>query len=252
MCAIFGFIASKNAPGLNLRTLAAIARGNVQRGPHAFGFAWTDAAGRLRMFKRTGRLVDHVGDLAMARDARMLVGHLRWATHGDAGNNLNNHPHPADGGWIVHNGVVQNYGRLLSRRDYSPVTECDSEVLGLLIEDEVGTLAQRVGAAVGETDGNLAMLGLWNRPGQMIVARRGNPLHVATAAEGLYLATLPFGLPGRPEPLPDNRVTRLSVRAGKVLSTSIKLRAPAAAAVPAGLWSPEDDDDADESMYCGG
>ena len=70
----------------------------------------------------------------MARNARMLVGHCRWATHGDPRNNLNNHPHPADGGWIVHNGVVHNHEDLRRRVRPLAVTECDSEVLGLLIE----------------------------------------------------------------------------------------------------------------------
>nr|MBA3776947.1 class II glutamine amidotransferase [Betaproteobacteria bacterium] len=162
MCAIFGFIARRPDARVNLRTLAAIARGNVARGPHAFGFAWVDVLGRLRMYKQTGRLVDHLGVLSMARDARMLIGHLRYATHGDAGNNLNNHPHPADGGWIVHNGVLRNYEPLIARHRLRPVSECDSEALGLLIEQsEDPSLSGRVADAVNAADGPLAMLGIW-------------------------------------------------------------------------------------------
>ena len=178
MCAIFGFIA-RDEKKPSIRTLGQIVRGNVQRGPHAFGLSWIDSKGRLRMYKQTGRLTDHLGILAMARDARMLIGHLRWATHGDFRNNLNNHPHSADGGWIVHNGIVDNYRELLDSRDLMPVIECDSEALGLLIEQEAGTLLQRASKAVRATDGLLAMLGLWARPGTMLAVRRGNPLHTA-------------------------------------------------------------------------
>jgi hypothetical protein len=48
------------------------------------------------------RVSDHLGLLQMAADARMLIGHCRWATQGDPADNINNHPHAADGGWIVH------------------------------------------------------------------------------------------------------------------------------------------------------
>lgn len=228
MCAIFGFVSRSQQPP-RLESLAAIVRANVVRGPHAFGFAWIDSAGRLRMFKQTGRMTDHLGALAMARDARMLVGHLRYATHGDYDNNLNNHPHPADGGWIVHNGIVHNYRQLVAERGLWPVSECDSEVLGLLIERGAGSLRDRAARAVRATDGNLAMLGLWARPAVMIAARRGNPLHRADAGEGTYLATLAAGLPGRARPVEDDQVLQLTRWGGRVrtMTTALPRRAAA-------------------------
>ena len=84
----------------------------MARGPHAFGFAWLDWEGRLRMFKQTGKITSNLGLLRMMKNARIIVGHCRYATHGAPENNLNNHPHPADGGWIVHNGVVSNHEEL--------------------------------------------------------------------------------------------------------------------------------------------
>lgn len=228
MCSIFGYIARADK-GPSLKTLEAITRGNIARGPHAFGFSWIDSRGRLRMYKQTGRLTDHLGLLAMARDARMLIGHLRYATHGDATDQINNHPHPVDGGWLVHNGVIRNYEELVE--DLYPVSACDSETLGLLIEREAGSIIQRVASAVEETDGGLAMLGLWSRPSTLIAARRGNPLSLAETREGMYLATLPAGLPDDAKSMADNRVMRFARPVNRktgIVWSSLKIAAPAA------------------------
>ena len=134
----------------------------------------------------------------MAADAKMLIGHCRFATQGDPANNLNNHPHPVDGGWLVHNGVIHNYQSLLDWHNLYPNTQCDSEVLGLLIERAEGTLLERCLEAVNEVGrGDLVMLGLWARPHRMIVARRNNPLSVGKTTVGRYYASLPDKLPGK-------------------------------------------------------
>lgn len=196
MCAIFGYVARDGKP-IDLPTLKRIARANVRRGPHAWGLAWIDARGRLRMFKQTGDITDSLGLLAMARGATQLVGHVRYATHGEPENNLNNHPHAADGGWLVHNGVVGNYREIVRAQSLHTISECDSEVLGHLIErDESDDIVTRCWSAADQTTGPLAMLGLWREHG-VVAVRRGNPLHVGTCQSGYWLATLSGGLPGR-------------------------------------------------------
>ena len=194
MCGVFGFIAN-DGHQVNLKRLEAIAVATQRRGPHAFGFAWIDQRGRLRMYKQTGRISDHLGLLAMAADARMIVGHCRWATQGDPANNLNNHPHAADGGWIVHNGVIRDYQELCDHHDLAMNTDCDSEVLGLMVERFEGTLAQRCAEAVGQVDSPAVLLGLWSKPARMIAVRSGNPLMMGTAETGIYLGSLRQGLP---------------------------------------------------------
>jgi len=207
MCGVFGFV-SRDGGRLNLATLARVARATERRGPHAFGFAWIDGHGRLKCYKQTGRITDHLGLLALASDARMLVGHCRYATQGDPADNINNHPHPADGGWIVHNGQVRNYAALVQAFDLFPVSDCDSEVIGLLVEQAEGSVLDRCRAAVkvvspDEAPGSLfghhsplVLLGLWPRPDRLVVVRRGNPLHQGRTDHGLYLASLADGLPG--------------------------------------------------------
>src|SRR5262249_33593856 len=153
-------------------------------------------------YKQTGRVSDHLGLLGMAADARMLVGHCRFATQGSPDDNINNHPHPADGGWIVHNGQVHNYRELVGRLGLHPVSDCDSEVLGLLIEGGTGNVLDRCRSAVGAVspeddpgtlfgyDQPLVLLGLWPRPDRLVAVRRGNPLHDALTAQGYYLGSL--------------------------------------------------------------
>ena len=209
MCGVFGFMAHRDGP-VNLKVVRRMAANTMNRGPHAFGFAWVDSRDRLRCFKQTGRIVDHLGLLAMAADAKILIGHCRFATHGTPANNLNNHPHPCDGGWIVHNGVIGAYEEIVARRDLRPVTECDSEVLGLIIEQEDGNLLERCVKATLESGRTpLVMLGLWARPHRLVIVRRGNPLSVGKTKVGTYFASLPDALPGQVSQFADGSAEEL-------------------------------------------
>ena len=204
MCGVFGFVAKGQEP-VNLKLLRRVARTTQRRGPHAWGMAWIDGAGRLKMFKQTGRVTDALALLAMASDARLLIGHCRYATQGNPENNLNNHPHPADGGWIVHNGVIRTYRRLIDKHDLHPATECVSEVLGLLTEHLPGDIFGRaMRAAMMASDSPLVMLGLW-KPGRLVAVRNGNPLCVGETGRGYYLGSLSDDLPGTVSELPNGQ-----------------------------------------------
>jgi glucosamine 6-phosphate synthetase-like amidotransferase/phosphosugar isomerase protein len=214
MCGVFGFV-SHDGGTLNVEMLGQIAEVTERRGPHAFGFAWIDRRGRLKCYKQTGRISDHLGLLLLAADARMLIGHCRWATQGDPNDNINNHPHAADGGWIVHNGQIRHYRQLVDWFDLYPVSACDSEVLGLLIEQGTGTVLERCRSAVKvvsveEEPGTLfggapplVLLGLWPRPDRLVAVRQGNPLHYSRTEQGYYLASLADGLPGKVQTVED-------------------------------------------------
>src|SRR5262245_11034455 len=223
MCGVFGFVGRGGGP--DLRVLARVAETTERRGPHAFGFAWIDSKGRLKCYKQTGRITDHLGLLAMAAGARMLVGHCRWATQGDPAENINNHPHPSDGGWVVHNGQLRDYDGLVGSLGLHPVSACDSEVLGLLIEQGEGAVLDRCLSAVRAVSGTdeergtlfsyrpaLVLLGLWPRPDRLVAVRQGNPLHWCRAERGYYLASLPDGLPGKAAALPDGTACLFTTR----------------------------------------
>ena len=102
------------------------------------------------------------------------MGYLAWGTATLAfttgGNtatpedNRNNHPHAAGRGWIVHNGQVLNYMVLVRQYGLVQRTECDSEVLGLLMARFRGSILQRARQAALAATGHLAILGIWRNP----------------------------------------------------------------------------------------
>lgn len=216
MCGIFGYIASTPDDRLNLERLNAIARVTERRGKHAFGFSWIDSAGHLRMFKQAGAISDSLAMLKMAADARFLIGHTRYATEGDPADNCNNHPHPVDGGWLVHNGMIHNYRKLLQVEKLSPTSACDSEVIGLLIEQSRGAYVDRTIEALNVLSRSpFAMLGLW-KPGRMIIARRGNPVHLGVTKTGIYIGSLSDCLPGNVKRVGDNSILEARHVSGKL------------------------------------
>jgi glutamine---fructose-6-phosphate transaminase (isomerizing) len=218
MCGVFGFV-SRNGSAPDLRLLANIARETETRGRDAFGFAWVDTHDRIHSYKQTGRISDHLGVLNFAAHARVLIGHCRFSTHGDPRYNVNNHPHPCDGGWIVHNGVIRNYDRLIEDYNLSPTSRCDSEVLGLLVEQLDGSYEDRIlSAARLAKTGPMAVLALWRD--RMYALRSGNPLHVAESDEAFYLASLSGSLPVGSYALRDDTLLRFRIKRDRVTMTA--------------------------------
>lgn len=223
MCGIFGYIA-KHGRGPDLARLRRIALETETRGRHAFGLAWLDRDGALRTFKRPGAASESLDDLRMVRDAVVVVGHCRWATHGAPEDNRNNHPHPAGRGWLVHNGVVHNHQRLA--RDYrlAPRTQCDSEVLGLLLARMAGPIDLRAARAAEAADGPLALLGVWAKPARLLVVRRGKPLSIGDTDDGSYFGSLAGELPGITLPIPDGYAGLLTRDVGALREQGVAIR----------------------------
>lgn len=206
MCGIFGYVAKGNQK-VDLAALRKIAAVTMSRGPHAWGLAWVDGAGKMRTYKQQGRIVDALGLLAMAKDARLLIGHCRYATHGDPANNLNNHPHDGGDSWVVHNGVIGHYLDIADRHDLRMHTECDSEVLGLMLQKFRGKPMARAARACREAMGwgPFATMMLW--PDRLIAARaNGQPLNVGETRDAYYLASLAYGLPGWVKPFKEGEI----------------------------------------------
>ena len=204
MCGIFGYVGTK----LNVRDLYKVAQANLSRGDQAVGVAWIDPdLGTLKMRKQPGnwmRNPELLAELAADKPA-MLIGHTRWSTNGNPAFNVNNHPHAADGGWVVHNGVITEYQGLIRRFGLNPVSKCDSEVIGLLAEQSTlktrqERLAQAIETVRAETARmsgllKMAVLGLWNRPNRMVAYRTpGQPLYIIRQGNGVWFSSVAVGI----------------------------------------------------------
>jgi predicted glutamine amidotransferase len=185
---------------------------NEVRGDDAHGMAWVDSNGRVQMYKRPGSFKDNLQILNMAADARVIICHMRKTTMGPESNNINNHPHICDNGWFVHNGCIRNYGELLAKWGVMPVSECDTEVLGLITTQVNQPPIKQWQVAINEIDPleRLTVMALYNRPARLVVARRGNPLSWWKSTEGFYFASMGNGFPHRGREFRDNQIVEYS------------------------------------------
>ena len=196
MCGIVGYTGSGQAIGYLLEGLKTL----EYRGYDSAGVAVLGADGALHGVKCAGR----VATLVERCETANLVGttgiaHTRWATHG-APTDRNSHPHRDCSGRIavVHNGIIENYRELrayLQRSGHTLVSETDSEVIAHLIEDawagpSAGNLVGAVRNAVRRLEGSWALAVVCaDAPGEIVCARNGSPLVVASTPEGAYAAS---------------------------------------------------------------
>lgn len=108
------------------------------RGYDSAGLAVIDK-GEISLVKKAGKL----DNLKKALEDNPIegeigIGHIRWATHGEA-TDTNSHPHLSNNGKIavVHNGIIENYREIkkeLEDEGYIFKSSTDTEVIAVLIE----------------------------------------------------------------------------------------------------------------------
>lgn len=196
MCGIVGYTGRDQAVGYLIEGLRTL----EYRGYDSAGVEVVGADGALHGVKCAGR----VATLAERCETANLVGttgiaHTRWATHG-APTDRNSHPHRDCTGRIaiVHNGIIENFRELrgyLKRNGHELVSETDSEVIAHLIEDawagpSKGNLVAAVRNAVRRLEGSWALAVVCaDAPGEIVCARNGSPLVVASTDGGAYAAS---------------------------------------------------------------
>ena len=196
MCGIVGYTGRDQAVGYLLEGLRTL----EYRGYDSAGVEVIGADGALHGVKCAGR----VSALAERCETANLVGtagiaHTRWATHG-APTDRNSHPHRDCTGRIaiVHNGLIETFRELrsyLQKNGHELASETDSEVVAHLIEDawagpSKGDLVSAVRNAVRRLEGSWALAVVCaDAPGEIVCARNGSPLVVASTEGGAYAAS---------------------------------------------------------------
>lgn len=132
MCGIVGYIGETDVKEILLNGLEKL----EYRGYDSAGIAVLNQEG-VAVFKEKGRIADLRDVVDEDVDAKLGIGHTRWATHG-VPNQLNAHPHQSATKrfTLVHNGVIENY-HLMKKAYLSNVemtSDTDTEVIVQLIE----------------------------------------------------------------------------------------------------------------------
>ncbi|MEA2107520.1 MAG: glutamine--fructose-6-phosphate transaminase (isomerizing) [Bacteroidota bacterium] len=189
MCGIVGYIGDKQAYPILINGLKRL----EYRGYDSAGIALLNT--KVNIYKKQGKVADlekHV--LKDDISGNIGIGHTRWATHGEP-NDINAHPHVSMNGHfiLIHNGIIENYGRLKEKlidRGYTFKTETDTEVLANLIEYIY--LKGQVSAEIAVRLALFKVVGAYgltiickDEPDKLIAARKGSPL-VIGVGEGEY------------------------------------------------------------------
>ncbi len=191
MCGIIGYVGQREAKPLLLSGLKRM----EYRGYDSAGIALIEN-GSLELIKKEGRIEDlekHLSD--NHNEARLGIGHTRWATHGPP-TTINAHPHTSNSGKIaiIHNGIIENYTELklvLQKKGYRFETETDTEVLVNLIEmfyeDD---LERAVLQAIKEVEGTYGIAVIHeDQPDSLVVARMGSPLVIGLGQNENFVAS---------------------------------------------------------------
>lgn len=132
MCGIVGYNGELDAKEVLLKGLEKL----EYRGYDSAGIAVRNENG-ITVFKEKGRIADLRKAVNDEVEAKIGIGHTRWATHG-VPNKLNAHPHQSRSGrfTIVHNGVIENY-HLLQKAYLKGIpmqSDTDTEVIVQLVD----------------------------------------------------------------------------------------------------------------------
>ncbi len=198
MCGIIGYYGTGFRPGIStgLNMLGRL----EYRGYDSAGFAFV--SGNLEVVKTEGsierlrrelnkRSKASVNDKSIVR----LIGHTRWATHGEP-NRANAHPHSDCQGnlAVVHNGIIENFKDLkekLSDKGHTFRSDTDSEVIAHLLEDNLEGRGpcQAFQKTVRSLRGSFALVAVMKGVERIFLARQESPLVVGLGAEETFIAS---------------------------------------------------------------
>jgi glutamine---fructose-6-phosphate transaminase (isomerizing) len=193
MCGIVGYIGTKHAREIIINGLKRL----EYRGYDSAGMALVN--GETKIFKCAGRVQD-LEDMVYKTNFNGTtgMGHTRWATHGEP-NELNAHPQESYKGnfIVVHNGIIENYGRLkkhLESRGVKFSSQTDTEVLANLMEhlylEGDLTAEQAITMALNRVEGAYGLVIICTKePDKLFAAKKGSPLVIGVGEGENFIAS---------------------------------------------------------------
>ncbi len=190
MCGIVGYVGEQESREVLINGLRRL----EYRGYDSAGIALFEENG-LQIYKAQGRLQnleDRLHQLQPTR-SRVGIGHTRWATHGIP-SDVNSHPHAALRVALVHNGIIENYGKLkeyLQHEGYTFESQTDTEVLVKLLDHHYkGDPIEAICTTLTHVHGSYALAILFaDIPNKIFAVRKESPLIVAYGDGENYLAS---------------------------------------------------------------
>jgi glucosamine--fructose-6-phosphate aminotransferase (isomerizing) len=194
MCGIVGYTGHRQAYPVILKGLKRL----EYRGYDSSGVALLHE-NHLNVYKKKGKVAELEETLIGKNlEAKIGIGHTRWATHGEP-SDRNAHPHTSAGGEIamIHNGIIENYAQIkqdLINKGYTFTSDTDTEVLLNFIEDikknNECSLEEAVRIALKRVTGAYCILVVeQSNPDTIIAARKGSPLVIGIGKGEHFLAS---------------------------------------------------------------
>lgn len=190
MCGIVGYIGKKDCTKVLLDSLSKL----EYRGYDSAGIAVFDN-NEIKVAKTKGRIAQLEEKINKYFDinGNCGIGHTRWATHGEP-SDINSHPHGNANISIVHNGIIENYGKIkafLETKGYVFESQTDTETVAKLLDyyydgDPINTIKN----VLSDIEGSYA-LGILFRdfPNKIYAVRKDSPLIVGIGDDEAFIAS---------------------------------------------------------------
>ncbi len=179
MCGIVGVYA-ENAS----KIIADVLQRLEYRGYDSAGAATYNEG--IHLVKSAGA-VSEILDKIEKLPGKIGIGHTRWATHGRV-NEINAHPHVANGVAIVHNGIIENYEEIKKKIKAETVSETDSEVIAHFLS-KFENIEDGILAAFNEFKGDYAVVGI--KDSMLFGFKKEEPLVVGRISNGFVVSSDP-------------------------------------------------------------
>ncbi len=190
MCGIVGYVGKNESQSVLLSGLQRL----EYRGYDSAGIALFEEE-KIQIYKAQGRLQNLRDKIEEEKpgDSCVGIGHTRWATHG-VPSDINSHPHSATRVALVHNGIIENYGKLkeyLQHEGYNFESQTDTEVLVKLLDHNYkGNPIEAICTTLTHVHGSYALAILFSdHPDTVYAVRHESPLIVAYGEGENYLAS---------------------------------------------------------------